>query len=107
MREDGATALPAGCRTGQAERRRKQEPRKVAVPVFYRGVGWTQLVRKRVSQQGNERAKYKPSALRVRDDCYTKNYLNQVVQIILRKGKVIFSDKKAENFRNNRTAALQ
>ena len=39
----------------------------------------------------------KPPAMRVRVDCYTKNYLsifNKVVQAILWKGKVIYGEER-------------
>ena len=39
----------------------------------------------------------KPPAMRVRVDCYTKNYLsvyNKVVQAILQKGKVIYGEER-------------
>ena len=39
-----------------------------------------------------KRAKYKPPAMRVRDDCYTKNHLS----VIMRLFKPIYNERKGD-----------
>ena len=47
-----------------------------------------------------KRAKYKPPAMQVRDECYTKNHLSLIMQLFklsYKKGKVIYMANKANS----------